>query len=345
MNNRTWSYQIQLALLVGVVAAILILIVALVTREQRGLALLGASPGREPSSAPIDYVPPQLDSTRTQHILAQSRPTSEPAVEQSFDVNRAKIIEDVNVHLQRVEVTDQGLRVAYTMEFIEPKNTFFRPLFNRGDVTLLKLGKPNIRYSDGYTSVSTAYDSEKGSETIRFFDEPRTPVAGEIVTVSIASCIISAPEIAGSVIIPLLTRYGDFEIGQETKIETHLVIEDAQYGISLVKLGRIRQRIILTPINHAAKRTQLIFGEDRSEDKPGVRLEGASLTPASSNALNLYRKGTTFTDDLDRPLVKHMEFDFVGSVSPDVTSLTFSVQGGGRIIGPFIFENVHLVSE
>ena len=189
----------------------------------------------------------------------------------------------------------------------------------------------------------TDYDVERDSGAISFFDDSRTPVAGEVVNVSMGSGTISAPELAGNVTIPLPTKYGDVEHGQEVRREAYLVIEDAQYAVSLERLGRNYHRVILTPANHTAKRTELVYAGDRIEDRPGVRVEGASLTAAFSDSLNFYRKATIFDGDLDNPLINSMEFEFAGHIPPTATSLTFSVQGGSRIRGPFIFEGVHLV--
>ena len=265
-------------------------------------------------------------------------------VERSYEIRRAQIVEDVIVHLERVEFTNKGLRIEYALEPFEPPEPFFRSLFNRKDAAVMEIGKPNIRFPDGHISVSDGYDVERDSGAISFFDDGRTPVAGEVVNVSMGSGVIAAPELSGSVTIALPTRYGDFEPGQEVKTEAHLVIEDAQYAVSLerAKFNTRKHRVILTPVNHAAERTQLIFGGDQFEDRPGVRVEGAFLTVASSDSLNFFSKVTNFRDDLDSRLIESMEFGFAGPISPTATSLTFSVQGGGRIRGPFIFEGVHL---
>ena len=328
-----------------IVMGVLILIAVLAARERQGIVPIGASPARGP--APEDFVPPQSDSARVRALLAQARPTSTPVVERSYDIGRAQIVEDVIVHLERMEVTNKGMRIEYALEYFEQPQSFFRSLFNRKDAAVMEIGTPNIRFPDGHISVSDGYDVESDSEVIRFFEDGRTPLAGEVVTVSMGSCIISASELGGSVTIALPTRYGDFEPGQEVKTEAHMAIEDAQYAVSLerAKFSRSKHRVILTPVNHAAERTQLIFGEDQVEDRPGVNVQGAVLTVASSDVPNFYSKVTNYRDDLDSRLIESMVFGFAGPISPDATSMTFSVHdgGGGRIRGPFIFEGVHLV--
>ena len=341
----------------------LILIAVLAARERQGIVPTGTSPAIGPAPedfvptgtsparglAPEDFVSSQADSARVRALLAQARPTATPVVERSYVIGRAQIVEDVIVHLERMEVTNKGMRVEYALEQFKQPQSFFRSLFNRKDAAVMEIGTPNIRFPDGHISVSDGYDVESDSDVISFFEDGRTPLAGEVVTVSMGSCIISASELGGSVTIELPTRYGDFEPGQEVKTEAHLVIEDAQYAVSLkrTKFSTRKHRVILTPLNHAAERTQLIFGEDQVEDRPGVDVQGAVLTVASSRVLNFSSKVTNYRDDLDSRLIESMVFGFAGYISPDATSMTFSVQDDddGRIRGPFIFEDVRLVAK
>lgn len=347
MNNRSGGNQTRLAVMASIVMGVLILIAVLVARERQGFVPIGTSLGRAPDDSHIDFVPPQSDSARVRALVAQARPTSTPVVEGSFDVGRAQIIEDVIFHLERVEVTNKRLRVTYAMKPFELPEPFFRSLFNRKDATVMGIGKPSVTFLDGQTIVSDESFADESSETITFFNENSTPASGRVVTVNMGSGIISAPELAGSVTIELPTQYGDFEPGQEVKTEAYLVVEDARYAVSLerLKFARLKHRVILTPVNHDAKRTELIFGGNKSEDRPGIDVQGAFLTVVPSDSLNFYRKAITFREELDSPLIESMEFDFAGSISPTATSLTFSAQGGGRLRGPFIFENVQLIPE
>ena len=379
MNKRRGGNQTGLAIMAGIVMGVLILIAVLAARERQGIVPTDTSPARGPAPedfvptgtspamglapedllpigtsparglAPEDFVPSQADSARVRALLAQARPTATPVVERSYDIARAQIVEDVIVHLERMEVTNKGMRIEYALEHFEQPQSFFRSLFNRKDAAIMEIGTPNIRFPDGHISVSDGYDVESDSEVISFFEDGRTPLAGEVVTVSMGSYIISASELGGSVTIALPTRYGDFEPGQEVKTGAHMVIEDAQYAVSLkrTKFSTRKHRVILTPVNYAAERTQLIFGEDQVEDRPGVDVQGAVLAVASSRVLNFYSKVTNYRDDLDSRLIESMVFGFAGYISPDATSMTFSVQDddGGRIRGPFIFEDVRLVAK
>ena len=327
--KKSWGYQTQLALLVGVVAAILILIVAVVTREDGRISPRGTNIGREPFFEPLDNIPPTAVRNKTLPSNLQ-RPTPKPVVEQSLDIGRTQTIDDVTVELVRAEVTDKGLSIAYSMD---PSSPFE---FNR-DVTVLELGKPNIKFSDGQAILSDGYSLGGDFEAITFGEETRMPVSGESVTVSMGSYIISAPELTGSVTIPLNAEYDELDFGQEVAAETYLKVDGAQFRVSVVKLDKFTRRIIVIPVNDLAQRIVLIFGGDR--------LQGASLTYGSNGSLGLSDRRTHYGDDFDSPLVESIEIDFNGLASPTTTSLTFSIQGGGRIRGPFMFEDVRFVTK
>lgn len=324
MNNRSWGYQIQLALLVGVVAAILILIVALVTREERAPPL-GASIGGEPSIAPLDIIP--QTAVRTGALPSHlQRPTPKPVVEKTLNIGRTQTIEDITIGLIRAEVTDQGLRIVYSAD---PSPYEWPP-----DVPVQDIGEPSIKFSDGHVSVSDRHDLSDDYEAIIFSDDTRLPAAGESVTVSMGSYIISAPDLAGSVDIPLNDEYRNLDYGQEVTAETLLEIEDAQFRVFIVNLDTSGTRADVVPVNEPAQRIVLEFGN-----------ASVFLTDDRSSKLNVHNRKAVQEDDIDSPLNKSQSFGFSTRIEPDATSLTFSIQGGGRIIGPFIFEDVHLVSE
>lgn len=157
---------------------------------------------------------------------------------------------------------------------------------------------------------------------------------GEFVDISLGSYLVPA-DLSGKVTINLGTAYKTAMANPANDgptiipLNTEFPIGNKTYIISKMMVFPAEFRLQVEPLNEAARKTDL--GK-------------ATLVDNTGNPYK-YIGGRTTYDNLLPKGHQMRQFIFIGIIPESKTSLTLTIQGGEDIIGPFVFENVHVVSE
>ena len=114
-------------------------------------------------------------------------------------------------------------------------------------------------------------------------------------------------------------------------INTEFQVGDGRYLIEKITVYPIEFRMEVVPVNAAARKIGLLaVGVTMEDDSGGTyRLEGGE---------------GTFDDENPRGHVRE-QFIFSGIIPDSTKSLIMTVRGGSEIVGPFVFEDVHVSYE
>ena len=228
---------------------------------------------------------------------------------QIWQINESLTIGDFTVELLEIKNTTDGLKISHSHQTSLSKRDY------------VQISTSEIRYADG--SVSRAHRA-------------RLPGVGEDIDVSLGVFILADAESSGSVDIPLAS------VSESGEISPHLDlwVGDRRYAITeLTFLEDDSVKIIVRPINPAAEFSTLLI--------PAPLVPGrATLTDDAGNTYRFLAGGGTslpFRQTLDS---QEIVFDRIPREHlPSITNLTMTVRGVANIVGPFVFENVGLVSE
>ena len=235
----------------------------------------------------------------------QATPTPYP--EQSWQINQSLTIGDFTMELIAVTDTADGLRVSQSYRT------------SVSELNYLPIYESQIRYSDG--SISDAHGA-------------RLPSPGEDVNMSLGAFIVADTSLTGSVEIPLASVSEDGTLSPQPELS----IGNRKYAIISLVLQQEQLNITVQPRNEAAERSTLGVAADAPVE--------AILTDDTGNSYtNLW--GSMEFEPFSQTLVSQ-EIVFDGGQEgrlSSVTKFTLTIRGGGNIVGPFVFENVGLVSE
>ena len=261
----------------------------------------------------------------------QTPPTATP-VTYAQQVNRTLTIGQVTVELHHVHHSGSSLEVQHSYRTSHPT----------GDIHST-LGNHSVTRPDGsvITLKTSAREQPDVGETYLY--DIGAPIAeeGERLSISLGSYIIPAPEVTATAVIKFDPEFGKsydaaLELPGATKplempINTEFQVGDGQYLIEKITVYPIEFRMEIVPVNAAAKRIGLLaVGVTLDDDSGGTyRLEGGA---------------GTFDDENPRGHVRE-QFIFSGIIPDSTKSLTMTFRGGDEIVGPFIFEDVHVSYE
>ena len=247
-------------------------------------------------------------------------------------IDRTLTIGDVTVELEEIKRSPDTLAAKYSYQVSDP-NLEVDQMINGFDL---------IRADGSIEDLQRASRTDDGSEIVNFDLSTRIPELGENVGISLGSYIVAAPEISGSVMIPLSSEYAT-ALSKESEtngpvripLRAEMSIGDKRYNVAEMLVFPQKFRLWVYPSNEAARSTEL-----------GV-IAPAAIATLTDNTGASYRYvgGDTAFDDLSPRGHKWRQFIFLGRVLPSVASLTFNVKGGADIVGPFVFDNIALVSE
>jgi len=235
----------------------------------------------------------------------QSSPTPYP--EQSWQINQSLTIGDFTMELIAVTDTADGLRVSQSYRT------------SVSELNYLPIYESQIRYSDG--SISDAHGA-------------RLPSPGEDVNMSLGAFIVADTSLSGNVDIPLASLSESGTLSPQPK----LLIGDRSYVVTELAFMEERLRITLQPRNETAERS--ILGT-----AAGAPAE-AILTDETGKVYRDHFVGMSF--DAFNHTLDRQEFVFDGVQRErlsSTTKFTLTIRGGGNIVGPFVFDNIALVSE
>ena len=247
-------------------------------------------------------------------------------------VNRTLTIGKVTVELHYANHSGPSLEVHHSYSTTHPSgfiDTALGPHWvNRADGSPIEF--PRAARDQPDVGVALLYDLG-------------TPIAeeGERLDISVGSYIIPAPEIPATAMIEFTPDFGKsydamLDLPGATKplempINTEFHVGDSRYLIEKLYVFPTEFRMEVIPVNAAAKKLSLLAPGVTMEDDTGgrYRLEGGA---------------GTFDDENPRGHVRE-QFIFNGIIPDSTKTLTMTVRGGEEIVGPFIFEDVHVTYE
>lgn len=240
-------------------------------------------------------------------------PTPTPYPERTLPINLTQTIGGFTVELTAIEDTADGIEVKQSYQTNIPLENY------------LPVGSPKIRYSNGVT------ESE--------FDAS-LPAPGEDVDISLGSFIVADTSLTGSVDIPLSSRAENGDLSPQPE----LLVGSKRYAVTSLRFetfpGFEGMRVIVDtkPLNRAAKYGMLGVVAFSSAH--------ATLTDGDGGVYDILFGSTEFAPF--NQVVNGQSLMFESAERKRFSSgdiLTLNIRGVGNIVGPFVFENVHVVSE
>lgn len=244
---------------------------------------------------------------------------SDYSTQQTF--NRSLTIDGITVVMSSITHSAQQFSVEYSYTSdtpeIEPRQMINGVSLTRTDNTRTLSNSPKV-----------------GSE--RFPLDSRIPGGeGELVDVSLGTYLVPA-NISGNITINLGTAYQTALTTQSNTpitvpLNSEFSIGDKNYRVSKIRVFPNDFRIWVEPTNQSARRTALIVEEVTLTDNTG--------------ATYIHISDVTEYDNLSPRGHDWHQFIFGGILPRSTTSLTLTFRGGMTVIGPFVFEDVRVVSE
>ncbi len=234
-------------------------------------------------------------------------PTATPYPERTLPINLTQTIGGFTVELTAIKDTADGIEVKKSYQTNIPLENY------------LSVGSPEIRYSNGVT------DSADGASL---------PAPGEDVDISLGSFIVADTSLTGSVDIPLssVSESGDLSPQPE------LLVGSKRYAITSLLSAETQTTISVKPLNQAAQYGIVGVGANAPVD--------AILSDSAGKSYHFFfgsMEFHPFNQALEKQTLVFAGIDLANLPSSEV--LTLTIRGGGNIVGPFVFENVHVVSE
>ena len=250
----------------------------------------------------------------------QAKPTREPGYSTHQTFNRSLTIDNVTVVLDAITHSENRLLATYSYSSrtpgVDPEQMLNGFSLTRADGDLI------FSHSSGTAEVFPLDSRIPGGE-------------GELVDISLGSYLVPA-NVSGSVTIDLGTAYKAAMDNPPNDgptivpLDTQFSIGEKQYRVAKMIVFPTNFRLWVEPANDAAKRTDLI-GK-------------ATLVDNTGNPYKYTGGETTFDNSSPRGH-EWRQFIFTGIIPESKTSLTMTVQGGENIVGPFVFEDVRVVSD
>ena len=261
----------------------------------------------------------------------QASPTPTP-VTYAQQVNRTLTIDQVTVELHSANHSGSTLEVHHSYRTSHPSGNIHSTISGH-----------EITRADGRPIESHRGAKEPPDFGVALSYDIGTPLAeeGERLDISVGSYIIPAPEITATAVIKFDPDFGKsydatLDLPGATKplempINTEFHVGDGRYLIEKITVYPIEFRMVVVPVNAAARKIGLLAVGVTMEDDTGgtYRLDGGRAT---------------FDDENPRGHVRE-QFHFSGIIPDSTKTLTMTVRGGSEIVGPFVFEDVHVSYE
>ena len=169
----------------------------------------------------------------------------------------------------------------------------------------------------------------------------RVPGSDDNVDLGLGSFIVAKPDITSTVNIPLGIEYANIVSGDSESNELSLQVDfsvgEAQFRITTLTLHTLGLSLLLVPLNESAKK--IVLGT-------GTGVPAHAMLTDDRNSVFSYQGGAISWDDTPHSqLAQWQSFDFSGVPVANATSMTLRISGGAKVVGPFVFDNIALVSE
>ena len=274
--------------------------------------LSGGAATATPTASPTPQQP-TATVVPTAATPATIAPTPTPYPERTLPINLTQTIGGFTVELTAIEDTADGIEIKKSYQTNIPLENY------------LSVGSPEIRYSNGVT------ESE--------FDAS-IPAPGEAVDISLGSFIVADTGLTGSVDIPLSSRAENGDLSPQPE----LLVGSKRYAVTSLRFETFPwfegMRVIVDtkPLNRAAEYGMLGIVAFSSAH--------ATLTDGDGGVYDVLFGSTEFAPF--NQVVNGQSLTFESTERKRFSSgdiLTLSIRGAGNIVGPFVFENVQVVSE
>ena len=254
----------------------------------------------------------------------QAKPTHEPGYSTRQTFNQSLTIDGVTVVMDSIMHSANHFAVEYSYSSgapgVDPTQMIKGISLTRAD--------GNLYYSDSPSPI--------GSEVFPLYS--RIPGGeGELVDVSLGTYMIPA-NVSGSVSIDLGTAYKSrYRIASRRSLRQPITVPlnaefsigDRKYRVAKMNVFPTNFRLWIEPLNESARRTVL------SE---------ATLTDNTGDTY-MHVGGSASFDDLSPRGHQWRQLIFRSVIPRSKTSLTLGIQGGETVVGPFVFEDVRVVSD
>ena len=252
-----------------------------------------------------------------------AKPTHEPGYSTRQTFNQSLTIDGVTVVMDSITHSANHFAVEYSYSSgapgVDPTQMIKGISLTRAD--------GNLYYSDSPivgSEVFPLYSRIPGGE-------------GELVDVSLGTYMIPA-NVSGSVTIDLGTAHKSrYRIAARRSVRQPITVPlnaefsigDRKYRVAKMNVFPTNFRLWIEPVNEAARRTVL------SE---------ATLTDNTGDTY-MHVGGSASFDDLSPRSHQWRQLIFRSAIPRSKTSLTLDIQGGETVVGPFVFEDVRVVSD
>lgn len=257
----------------------------------------------------------------------------DPEVEQLLQTSRTKTIGDITVTLSEATKDDDLLGIQYSYQVDDP---------DIGEEEVLAFGAPKVMHPDG--SVTRLQDNIRVNETTEVFKfdlSSNIPGGEDLIDVQVGWYVIPRHGVSSTANIAISSEYASAMEGEETYIEVTLNANMSAggrtYRVTKLFLDKgIGFGLIVVPTNDKAKKMAL----------GSVGPMEVTLNDNLGTAYSFLGSGSDTIETSAGIEVESQQFNFLGEVNTSATSLTFTIEGGGgEVVGPFVFDNIALVSE
>ena len=252
-------------------------------------------------------------------------------------LNRTLTIGDVTVELEQTTHSSDNLELRYSY-YSTQAGVMIHPTINGHSLT---------RADGSVIDFPTSWaQTDDGDEISKFELSNPIPGGGETLDVSLGSYITPvSTDSTGTALIEFAPNFGtayDAALNApgavkpiDMPLQAELLVDERQYRVTKMTVFPISFQLEVVPVNEAGRKVEL-WGVDSSSE--------ATLTD-NTGASYYLEGGSTGFDDLSPRGHTSQQFIYQGVIPPSVSSLTLTVSGGGEIVGPFVFDNIALVSE
>ena len=248
----------------------------------------------------------------------------------SGDTEWTATIDDLTVSLRKATDNDSGIQLRYDYDHDDR------------DVIAYHIGVPVVKYADGSETEAVSGEILSDGDTLINF-KPGPGIAtvdDETVVVDMGSWAIESSQLAGAATIPLGSNLGN-AIPEKGKVSTLSIQSDLVSGSSTYRISELildRQsysenfRLKIVPSNDDERETELASGNSAT----------VSLSDNNGNPYIWVSTRTSWNHVNGQKKVEWQQLIFDGLPKSNASSLTLSVRGGNKVVGPFIFEDVRL---
>ena len=243
-------------------------------------------------------------------------------------------------------LTKEGLTVRLTAarSISDGVELTYSPDRTSEDPEIYHISVPSIRYDDGMSLDVTSDVGTSGGIIAKVDADTRDLPEDGSVDVDLGSWLVSDPGLYGTSTFSLGQNISDEmpDNGASNKITVSgaISVGNRSYGITELVLDRRTEyevfNLKVIPTNDAAQKTELA----------STNVASVSLTDNASGSYKWVGTRTRWQEsNRGAKRIAWQQLSFEGLPALTVSSFSLSITGGGKVVGPFVFEDAMVVSE